>query len=131
MENSFSYIPIVFKVILFLIIIFFVLIRKYFILKLDCAYCAGMGGLHSNIKSLDLSHNNISQVSRAFFRPAELSLTHLRMSHNSLRNATWDVFGNMPHLQWLDLRRNNLREIGWDAFRNTKRLQVSNSSLDY
>lgn len=73
---------------------------------------------------MDLSFNNVSHISRAFFRPAELSLTHLRLAYNQLRNVTWDVFGSMPHLQWLDLRSNRLREVGWDAFRDTKRMQV-------
>lgn len=91
----------------------------------ECPYCPpGTNGLHSNIKSLDLSHNNISHVSGSFFRPAELSLTDLRLAHNRLRNATWDVFGSMPHLQWLDLADNVLRDIAWDAFRGTRRLQV-------
>lgn len=92
----------------------------------DCAYCPGAGGFHSNIKVLDLSYNNISHISRSFFRPAELSLTHLHLSHNILVNATWDVFGNMPHLHWLDLSHNRLMEISFDTFRNTRKLQVSN-----
>lgn len=90
----------------------------------DCAYCPGSGGFHSNIKVLDLSYNNISHISRSFFRPAELSLTHLHLSNNMLLNATWDVFGNMPHLQWLDLSANQLVNIMFDTFRNTRKLQV-------
>ena len=80
---------------------------------------------HSNVKMLDLSHNNISTVSRYFFQPVETSLTHLYMSWNQLRNATRDVFGNMPHLHWLDLSVNELLEIDFDTFRNTRFLQVS------
>ncbi|CAD6994601.1 chaoptin isoform X1 [Ceratitis capitata] len=79
---------------------------------------------HSNIKLLDLSHNNISIIHPGYFRPAEISLTHLYMGYNSLMNATRDVFGNMPHLQWLDLSYNRIRELDFDAFKNTKQLQL-------
>ncbi|XP_011212502.1 chaoptin isoform X1 [Bactrocera dorsalis] len=79
---------------------------------------------HSNIKLLDLSHNNISLIHPGYFRPAEISLTHLYMGYNSLMNATRDVFGNMPHLQWLDLSYNSIRELDFDAFKNTKQLQL-------
>lgn len=39
---------------------------------------------HSNIKILDLSHNNISIIYPGYFRPAEISLTHLHLGYNSL-----------------------------------------------
>lgn len=58
------------------------------------------------------------------FRSAEVSLTHLYLSHNKLQNATRDVFGNMPHLQVLDLSHNQLLDLEFDTFKNTKRLQV-------
>lgn len=79
---------------------------------------------HSNIKILDLSHNNISIIHPGYFRPAEISLTHLHLGYNSLMNATRDVFGNMPHLHWLDISHNLIRELDFDAFKNTKKLQV-------
>ena len=80
--------------------------------------------LHSNVKVLDLSYNNVSRIGRTFFKPVERSLTHLHVSHNWLRNATREVFGNMPHLQWLDLSFNQLAEMDFDTFRNTRNLQV-------
>lgn len=86
---------------------------------------------HSNVKMLDLSHNNISTVARYFFQPVETSLTHLYMSWNNLRNATRDVFGNMPHLHWLDLSVNELLEIDFDTFRNTRFLQVSQRTVAF
>lgn len=90
-----------------------------------CSYCkSGGGGFHSNIRVLDMSFNNISTISKQYFRPVEISLTHLHLSHNKILNATRDVFGNMPHLQWLDLSSNGLYEMDFDTFRNTKRLQV-------
>lgn len=39
---------------------------------------------HSNIKVLDLSHNNVSHITGGFFKPAELSLTQLYLSHNAI-----------------------------------------------
>ncbi|KRT80569.1 hypothetical protein AMK59_7610 [Oryctes borbonicus] len=85
---------------------------------------SGVGGLHSNIKVLDISHNNITSISKQYFQPAVLSLTHLYLSHNKIANATKDVFGNIPHLQVLDVSHNQLVEIDFDTFRNTKNLQV-------
>nr|CAD7195691.1 unnamed protein product [Timema douglasi] len=83
------------------------------------------GGLfHSNIKVLDLSHNNVSWIARGYLRPLEISVTHLYLGNNALQNATREVFGNMPHLQWLDLSGNRISELDFDVFRNTRRLQV-------
>ncbi|XP_003424382.1 chaoptin isoform X2 [Nasonia vitripennis] len=84
-----------------------------------------MGGMmQSNIKVLDFSFNNITEIMRYYFKPVEYSLTHLYLSHNELNNVTQGVFGNMPHLQWLDLSYNDLMEIDFDCFRETKNLQV-------
>ncbi|XP_050498519.1 chaoptin isoform X1 [Diabrotica virgifera virgifera] len=89
-----------------------------------CSFCEGIGSVHSNIKLLDLSYNNISAISKQFFRPVELSLTHLYLSHNNLLNASRDVFGSLRHLQWLDISYNGMYEMDFDMFRNTKKLQV-------
>lgn len=80
--------------------------------------------VHLNVKVLDLSYNNISNIAKYYFKPVEHSLTHLYLSNNQLRNITQDVFGNMPYLQWLDLRHNKLMELDFDSFKNTKELQV-------
>ncbi|XP_029169466.1 LOW QUALITY PROTEIN: chaoptin [Nylanderia fulva] len=80
--------------------------------------------VQSNIKVLDLSYNNISDIMKYYFKPVEYSLTHLYLSNNQLRNITQTVFGNMPHLQWLDLRRNDVSEVDFDCFKNTRNLQV-------
>ncbi|XP_063227150.1 chaoptin [Bacillus rossius redtenbacheri] len=84
----------------------------------------GSGFFHSNVKVLDLSFNNISWFGRGYLQPVEASVTQLYLGHNHLQNATRDVFGNMPHLQWLDLSHNRLSEMDFDSFRNTRRLQV-------
>ncbi|KAF4526470.1 hypothetical protein B566_EDAN015132 [Ephemera danica] len=80
--------------------------------------------LHINVKIMDLSHNNITEISGGYFRPIEAALTQLLLCHNGLVNATREAFGNMPHLQWLDLSFNRLRELDFDVFRHTRRLQV-------
>ncbi|CAK9809946.1 chp [Anthophora quadrimaculata] len=82
------------------------------------------GTIQSNIRVLDLSYNNISDIMKYYFKPVEYSLTHLYLSHNQLSNVTQGVFGNMPHLQWLDLSHNELMEVDFDCFRNTKNIQV-------
>lgn len=103
---------------------------------------------HSNVKQLDLSHNNISNILGGFFRPAEISLTHLYMGSNyltvstssllltrtlfylspSFQNISREVFGSMPHLQWLDLSDNRLFEVDYDTFKHSRKLQVINLS---
>lgn len=80
--------------------------------------------MQSNIKILDLSFNNISDINRYYFKPVEYSLTHLYLSHNELSNVTQGVFGNMPHLQWFDLSYNDIMEIDYDCFKNTRNIQV-------
>lgn len=80
--------------------------------------------MQSSITILDMSHNNISDITRYYFKPVEYSLTHLYLSNNQLTNITRGVFGNMPHLQWLDLSHNELFEMDFDCFKNTRNLQI-------
>ncbi|XP_018322079.2 chaoptin [Agrilus planipennis] len=84
---------------------------------------SAMGTMHSTIKVLDLSYNNITRVGMRFFHPVEMSLTYLHMSHNNLRNCTKDIFGNMIHLQLLDLSYNNIYEVDYDTFKSSHNLQ--------
>ncbi|XP_055324765.1 chaoptin [Sitodiplosis mosellana] len=79
---------------------------------------------HSNIKVLDLSHNVITGIMAGFFRPAEISLTHLYLAHNQLTNTTRDIFGHIPFLHWLDLSYNLITELDFDSFVSSKKLQV-------
>lgn len=85
--------------------------------------------IHSNIKILDVSYNNITHISRGYFRPVELSLTHLYLSNNKIQNITRDVFNNIPHLQSLDLSDNIIQSVDYDAFKNTKSIQVNISLI--
>ncbi|KAK4882835.1 hypothetical protein RN001_006154 [Aquatica leii] len=91
----------------------------------------GIEPFHSNIKILDLSYNNISQISKHYFNPVEISLTHLYFSHNLILNISREIFGNMPHLQWIDLSFNRLLEFEYNTFKNTRHLQVINLSHNY
>uniref|UniRef100_A0A182PNT2 LRRCT domain-containing protein n=1 Tax=Anopheles epiroticus TaxID=199890 RepID=A0A182PNT2_9DIPT len=80
--------------------------------------------VHSNIRSLDFSNNNISRIMPNYFRPAELSLMKLVLRQNHLSTITRELFGNMPHLNWLDLSENEIADLEYDALRSTRRLQV-------
>lgn len=91
----------------------------------------GFEVFHSNIKILDLSYNNISQISKHYFDPVETSLTHLYFSHNLILNISREIFGNMPHLQYIDLSFNKLLEFEYDTFKNTRNLQVIILSNNY
>lgn len=88
-----------------------------------CSDCLGVN-YHANIKNLDISYNKIGVIHKQYFRPVEISLTHLHLSHNTIMNATRDAFGNMPHLNWIDLSHNRIYDFEYDTFRNTKNLQV-------
>ncbi|XP_059621285.1 chaoptin [Phlebotomus argentipes] len=83
---------------------------------------------HSNIKILDLSSNNITDINGGYFRPVEISLTHLYMSKNNMMNTTRSVFGNLQHLHFLDLSYNQIIDLDYDTFRNTRKLQYIDMS---
>lgn len=94
------------------------------IVKIVCFYCLGGTSLSANIKTLDLSYNNISFISQHYFLPTEPSLISLRLSNNQLNKVTRDVFGNMFNLQELDISHNRVFEFEQDAFKRTRKLQV-------
>lgn len=49
----------------------------------------------------------------------------------SLQNATRSVFGDLTHLQWLDLSNNLISELDFDSFKNTKKLQYLNLAHNF
>ncbi|XP_065076627.1 chaoptin-like isoform X2 [Ochlerotatus camptorhynchus] len=79
---------------------------------------------HTNIKTLDLSNNNVSKIVGGYFKPVELSLMKLSLAGNRISYISRDVFGNMQHLQWLNLESNMINDVDFDTFKNTKKLQV-------
>ncbi|KAI5698085.1 hypothetical protein M8J75_001448 [Diaphorina citri] len=95
--------------------------NEIFALNKNLSYSDSEG---SNIKILDLSHNNISHIAEEYFHPVINTLTHLFMGDNALNKATRNAFGSLHHLEWLDLSVNNIYDIDFDAFKNTHRLQV-------
>lgn len=113
---------------------------KKYISDLCDDFLAGL--VHSHIKILDLSHNNISRINAAFFRPIEGSVISLDLSFNYLtviicaprdflnltflflQNTSRDIFGNFYKLQQLDLSDNFIDYIAPDTFRNSRKLQV-------
>lgn len=68
----------------------FYLLYKFLVLGYNSCRVGTM--YHSNIKILDLSHNNISRISPGFFRPAEISLTHLHLGHNAIIVSTVSLY---------------------------------------
>lgn len=74
---------------------------------------------------LDLSHNNITDISSDYFTSLEYSLTHLHLSHNKLRNVSRDVFGSLYQLQWLDFSNNRIQLVDYDIFKEINNLQVT------
>lgn len=73
---------------------------------------------------MDLSHNNVTNISFDYFTPLEYSLTHLYLSHNQLRNVSQDVFGSLYQLQWIDFSNNRIQFIDFDIFQDINKLQV-------
>lgn len=57
---------------------------------LDSNSCHAGSIYHSNVKVLDLSHNNISKIYPGFFKPAEISLTNLYLGYNSLMVSVFE-----------------------------------------
>lgn len=55
-----------------------------FCVELVLNFCMAGSVYHSNIKILDLSHNNVSHIGSGFFKPAELSLTQLYLGYNAI-----------------------------------------------
>lgn len=92
--------------------------------NVGCIFCLGPSSLYSSVKTLDLSHNNISFISPHFFVPVELSLINLHLSHNELLKATSDIFGSLVYLQHLDISHNRLFKIEENTFHNSRNLQV-------
>lgn len=78
----------------------------------------------SNIKSINLSYNNISYVDSNFFDPIRLSVNTLDLSHNTIFNLTNLGFVDMTHLQTLILSHNTIDMIGNEEFKGLTNLQI-------
>lgn len=70
----------------------------YFVLAYNLCHIGSV--YHSNIKFLDLSHNNITRISPGFFKPAEISLIHLYLGHNAIRVLLIHFINIILYLLW-------------------------------
>lgn len=82
----------------------------------------------SNIKSINLSHNNISYLESNYFDPIRLSITLLDLSHNCLSNLTNFAFVDMTHLQTLILSNNLINLIQEEELKGLRNLQILDMS---
>lgn len=69
------------------------------------------------LRSLDLSGNEISILTRDSFRGLQDSLEHLNLADNAIRLLPLDTFHGLPKLISIDLSSNNLHVIEPDVFR--------------
>ncbi|KAL0881866.1 hypothetical protein ABMA27_001638 [Loxostege sticticalis] len=90
-----------------------------------------LGTVSVNIRVLDFSHNNISEIAPYYFRHADFTLAELYLSHNLIRNITRDVFGSLAALQYLDLSHNQIYHMEYDCFARAKALQIIDLSHNY
>ncbi|XP_028159952.1 chaoptin isoform X5 [Ostrinia furnacalis] len=90
-----------------------------------------LGIVSVNIRVMDFSHNNISEIAPYYFRHADFTLAELYLSHNLLRNITRDVFGSLAALQYLDLSHNQIYHMEYDCFARAKALQIIDLSHNY
>ncbi|XP_076309663.1 uncharacterized protein LOC143224978 [Tachypleus tridentatus] len=80
------------------------------------------GAIH--VRTLDLSHNNISQIPDGFFQRVERSLHCLFMSFNSLTIIPSNVFSEAINLQVIHLDHNNITVVRSTDFEGTPPLQI-------
>ncbi|XP_076348207.1 G-protein coupled receptor GRL101-like [Tachypleus tridentatus] len=81
-------------------------LKGNFIQEIDLAAFSGL----SSLKTLDLSHQNIFNVSRNAFLGLR-SLLHLDLSHNYLKNLNEGVFNGLDKLFSLDLTYNKVTHM--------------------
>ncbi|KAL3276282.1 hypothetical protein HHI36_024063 [Cryptolaemus montrouzieri] len=83
----------------------------------------------SNLKSLDLSHNNIKTIpSKNIFSRLE-NLHELDLSFNELKDFQDDLFNNLKNLRKLDLSYNNLYNIPQDSAALLEKLGINENIL--
>lgn len=86
----------------------------------------------SNIVTLNLAFNNISDVEVAFFHPVQNVLKTLNLSHNALTVINPESLGHIMKLHSIDLSHNLLINIEQGTFFASKKLQnvyLNNNAL--
>ncbi|XP_022246102.1 chaoptin-like [Limulus polyphemus] len=77
-----------------------------------------------DIRTLDLSHNNISLIPEGFFKCVERSLYHLFLSFNNLTVIPSSVFSETANLQVIHLDHNHITSVKSTDFRGKSRVQI-------
>ncbi|XP_076365993.1 uncharacterized protein LOC143254955 [Tachypleus tridentatus] len=77
-----------------------------------------------NIRTLDLSHNNISLIPEGFFKCVKRSLYHLYLSFNNLTVIPSSVFSETANLQMFYLDHNHITSVKSTDFRQNSPLQI-------
>lgn len=84
-----------------------------------------VGGIPVLINILDLSHNSLESLSKAFFDSLGPHLRQLLVAHNRLTQVEGLAgAGGLPGLQVLGLQHNNISAVKRRAFSDTPALQV-------
>ncbi|KAL2076570.1 hypothetical protein ACEWY4_027827 [Coilia grayii] len=92
--------------------------------------CSGLGlrsvpsGLHSLIKILDLSYNNITEIKWADFQHPLCHNTQLILSHNSIEKIDDGALSRLHRLQELNLSSNSLWAVTEGMFQGLRKLKV-------
>ncbi|KRZ14235.1 Leucine-rich repeat-containing protein 15, partial [Trichinella zimbabwensis] len=86
---------------------------------------SSFGGNFSKLKTLNLHHNNISIIKEDAFRYLE-NLETLNLAYNNLQIVEVNVFNGLKNLRYLSLEGNNIESIALGAFDGLLHLQSLN-----
>ncbi|XP_071442248.1 chaoptin-like [Hetaerina americana] len=84
-----------------------------------------------NVKSVDASHNRLSEVPIDFLQPLSASLRRLHLAFNRIARLDAGAFGELPRLQVLTLQHNGLASIKRGAFEGLTELQTLDLSHNH
>nr|WHE44615.1 toll-like receptor 8 [Triplophysa yarkandensis] len=76
----------------------------------------------TNLTYLDISYNNIENITERVYAYLPKSLQKLRLSHNNLKHIQWSMLGDFKHLRELILSNNNIRFISRNLSRDVPSL---------
>ena len=75
-----------------------------------------------NLQKLDISHNDVSQISQGYFQNVT-SLEHLNLSFNNISSIALGSFDSLTDLTELDMSNNPLKHLPKYIFRNLTKLE--------
>ena len=85
---------------------------------------------NSNIRSIDLSHNQIRDVQPGFFETVSMVVKTLDLSHNLLTTASSSWLGQLRKLKSLDLSLNRLERLEARSLEESRQLLSLNLSYN-